>query len=195
MAQVGPAMKWLRKKRVLLLLFISFVALLYLSSNWMTMLYPIYYKDEIRKHAAHYKVDPFLVASIIRVETNFKPGKESKKGALGIMQLMPDTANWAMDMAKLPSMNLLNVKNEVDANIQLGTWYIQSLHKEMDGNPIAAIAAYNAGPGNVKNWINKGMWDGTYENVKSIPVGETRHYVQRVIYYYNQYTDVYKDGF
>jgi len=195
MAQVGPTMKWLRKKRVLLLLFISFVALLYLSSNWMTLLYPIYYKDEIRKHAAHYKVDPFLVASIIRVETNFKPGKESKKGALGIMQLMPDTANWAMDMAKLPSVNLMNVKNEVDANIQLGTWYIQSLHKEMDGNPIAAIAAYNAGPGNVKNWINKGMWDGTYENVKSIPVGETRHYVQRVIYYYNQYTDVYKDGF
>lgn len=195
MEQVGSAMKWLRKKRVLLLLFISFVALLYLSSNWMTLLYPIYYKDEIRKHAAHYKVDPFLVASIIRVETNFKPGKESKKGALGIMQLMPDTANWAMDMAKLPSVNLLNVKNEVDANIQLGTWYIQSLHKEMDGNPIAAIAAYNAGPGNVKNWINKGMWDGTYENVKSIPIGETRHYVQRVIYYYNQYTDVYKDGF
>lgn len=195
MEQVGFAMKWLRKKRVLLLLFISFVALLYLSSNWMSLLYPIYYKDEIRKHAAHYKVDPFLVASIIRVETNFKPGKESKKGALGIMQLMPDTANWAMDMAKLPSMNLSNVKNEVDANIQLGTWYIQSLHKEMDGNPIAAIAAYNAGPGNVKNWINKGMWDGTYENVKSIPIGETRHYVQRVIYYYNQYTDVYKDGF
>lgn len=195
MEQVGSEMKWFRKKRVLLLLFISFVALLYLSSNWMTLLYPIYYKDEIRKHAAHYKVDPFLVASIIRVETNFKPGKESKKGALGIMQLMPDTANWAMDMAKLPSVNLLNVKNEVDANIQLGTWYIQSLHKEMDGNPIAAIAAYNAGPGNVKNWINKGMWDGTYENVKSIPIGETRHYVQRVIYYYNQYTDVYKDGF
>lgn len=195
MGQAGSVMRWLRKKRVLLLLFVSFVALLFLSSNWMILLYPIHYKDEIRKHAAYYEVDPFLVASIIRVETNFKPGKESKKGALGIMQLMPDTANWAMEMAKLPSVNLLNVKNEVDANIQLGTWYIQNLHKEMDGNPIAAIAAYNAGPGNVKNWINKGMWDGTYENVKSIPIGETRHYVQRVIYYYNQYTDVYKDGF
>ena len=63
------------------------------------------------------------------------------------MQLMPDTANWAMEMAKLPSVNLLSVKNEVDANIQLGTWYIQNLHKEMDGNPIAAIAAYNAARG------------------------------------------------
>ncbi|GAB6926618.1 lytic transglycosylase domain-containing protein [Paenibacillus sp. JCM 10914] len=188
-------MRWLRKKRVLLLLFISFVALLFLSSNWMVLLYPIHYKDEIRKHAVHYEVDPFLVASIIKVETNFKTGKESKKGALGIMQLMPDTANWAMDMAKLPAVTLQHVRNEADANIQLGTWYIQKLHQEMDGNPIAAIAAYNAGPGNVKNWINKDMWDGTYDNVKSIPIGETRHYVQRVIYYYNQYTDLYKDGF
>lgn len=188
-------MKWLRKKRVLLLLFVSFVGVLFLSSNWMALLYPIEYRDEIRKHADYYDVDPFLVASIIRVETNFKPGKESKKGALGIMQLMPDTANWAMEMAKLPSVTLSSVKNEVDTNIQLGTWYIQNLHQEMDGNPIAAIAAYNAGPGNVKNWIKKGMWDGTYENVKRIPVGETRHYVQRVIYYYNQYTSVYNDQF
>ncbi|GAE06965.1 soluble lytic murein transglycosylase precursor [Paenibacillus sp. JCM 10914] len=112
-------MRWLRKKRVLLLLFISFVALLFLSSNWMVLLYPIHYKDEIRKHAVHYEVDPFLVASIIKVETNFKTGKESKKGALGIMQLMPDTANWAMDMAKLPAVTLQHVRNEADANIQL----------------------------------------------------------------------------
>ncbi|MEK3734117.1 MULTISPECIES: lytic transglycosylase domain-containing protein [Paenibacillus] len=186
-------MRWLRKKRVLLLLLISFLSLLFLTSNWMSLLYPIHYKDEIRKHASYYDVDPFLVASIIRVETNFKPGKESKKGALGIMQLMPDTANWAMEMAKLPASSLDNVKHEVDVNIQLGTWYIRNLYQQMDGNPIAAIAAYNAGPGNVKNWLSKGTWDGSYENVKSIPFGETRHYVQRVIYYYNQYTSIYDE--
>lgn len=184
-------MRWLRKKRVLLLLLVSFVALLFLNSNWMTWIYPIYYKDEIRKHADHYNVDPFLVASIIRVETNYKPGKESKRGALGIMQLMPDTANWAMEMAKLPSVTMDSVKHEAGANIQLGTWYIKRLHEEMDGNPVAVIAAYNAGPGNVRSWIRKGLWDGTFDNVKNIPVGETRHYVQRVIYYYNQYTEVY----
>ena len=185
-------MKWLLKKRVLLVLLVSFVAFLFLSSSWMTWLYPIYYKNEIRKHADYYEVDPFLVASIIRVETNYKPGKESSKGALGIMQLMPDTASWAMEMAKLPSVTMDSVKDEADPNIQLGTWYIKKLHEQMDGNPIAAIAAYNAGPGNVKSWISKGLWDGSYENVKDIPIGETRHYVQRVLYYYNQYTDVYE---
>ena len=82
--QVGSSMKWLRKKSRFCCL--SLCSALYLSSNWMTLLYPIHYKDEIRKHAAYYEVDPFLVASIIRVETNFKPGKESKKGALGIMR-------------------------------------------------------------------------------------------------------------
>lgn len=187
------SLRWLRKKRVLLPLLISFIAVLFLSNIWMTWLYPIYYKDQIRKHAIHYEVDPFLVASIIRVETNYKPGKESKVGALGIMQLMPDTANWAMEMAKLPSVTMDSIKHEADANIQLGTWYIKKLHDQMDGNPIAAIAAYNAGPGNVRSWLKKGLWDGTYENVKDIPVGETRHYVQRVIYYYNQYTDVYDE--
>lgn len=192
MEQVVRIMSWLRKKRVLLVLLISFIAVLFLNNIWMTWLYPIYYKDQIREHAVHYEVDPFLVASIIRVETNYKPGKESKRGALGIMQLMPDTANWAMEMAKLPSLTMESVKHEANANIQLGTWYIKKLHDEMDGNPIAAIAAYNAGPGNVRSWIKKGLWDGTYENVKNIPVGETRHYVQRVIYYYNQYTDVYE---
>lgn len=182
---------WLRKKRVLLPLLISFIAVLFLSNVWMTWIYPIYYKEQIRKHSIHYEVDPFLVASIIRVETNYKPGKESKVGALGIMQLMPDTAQWAMEMANLPTVTLDDLKHEADANIQLGTWYIKKLHEQMDGNPIAAIAAYNAGPGNVRSWMKKGLWDGTYENVKDIPVGETRHYVQRVVYYYNQYTEVY----
>ncbi len=191
MEKVIQIMSWLRKKRVLLVLLVSFIAILFMNDIWMKWFYPIHYKDEIRKHAIHYDVDPFLVASIIRVETNFKPGKESKKGALGIMQLMPDTATWAMEMAKLPTISLESVKHETDANIQLGTWYIKKLHDDLDGNPIAAIAAYNAGPGHVRSWIKKGIWDGTYEDVKNIPFGETRHYVQRVIYYYNQYTDVY----
>ncbi|KGE16313.1 lytic transglycosylase domain-containing protein [Paenibacillus wynnii] len=184
-------MKYLRKKRVLLLLFIGFTAILFLSTNWMSWFYPIYYKDEIRKHSQTYNIDPFLVAAIIRVETNYKTGRESKKGALGLMQLMPDTANWALEKAKLPDVSLERLKQEPSANIELGTWYLRSLSRQFDGNRIAVIAAYNAGPGNVQRWLKQGAWDGTEEAVKSIPIGETRHYVQRVIYYYEQYTEIY----
>lgn len=184
-------MKFLRKKRVLLLLFLGFVVVLFFNTNWMTWFYPIHYKENIREQAERYEVDPFLIASIIRVESNFKLGKESKKGALGLMQLMPDTANWAMEKAKLPEVTLDHIKHEPEASIEIGSWYLRNLSDQFKGNRIAVIAAYNAGPGKVDGWLKKGVWDGTYDTVKSIPIGETRHYVQRVIYYYNQYTHIY----
>ncbi|MBW4082306.1 lytic transglycosylase domain-containing protein [Paenibacillus sp. S150] len=186
-------MKWLRKKRVLLLLFIGFTAILFLSTNWMSWFYPIYYKNEIRTHSLTYEMDPFLVAAIIRVETNYKTGRESKKGAIGLMQLMPDTAKWALEKAKLPDVSLERLKEEPSANIELGTWYLSSLSRQFEGNRIAVIAAYNAGPGKVQRWLAEGDWDGTEAAVKNIPIGETRHYVQRVIYYYGQYTEIYNE--
>lgn len=70
----------------------------------MSWFYPIYYKEEIRKHSSTYTVDPYLIAAIIRVETNYKTGRESRKGAIGLMQLMPDTAKWALEQAKLPDV-------------------------------------------------------------------------------------------
>ncbi|ULO05845.1 lytic transglycosylase domain-containing protein [Paenibacillus sp. 19GGS1-52] len=186
-------MKWLRKKRVLLLLFVGFTAILFLSTNWMSWFYPIYYKEEIRKHSITYEMDPFLVAAIIRVETNYKTGRESKKGALGLMQLMPDTAKWALEMAKLPDVSLVQLKEKPSENIELGTWYLSNLSRQFEGNRTAVIAAYNAGPGNVKHWLEEGSWDGTEATVKNIPIGETRHYVQRVLYYYDQYTEIYSE--
>lgn len=186
-------MSWLRKKRVLLLLFIGFTGVLFLTTNWMSWFYPIAYKDEIRKHSKTYEIDPFLVAAIIRAETNFKTGQESRKGAIGLMQLMPDTAKWAMEKAKLPDVSMDRLKHEPSANIELGAWYISSLSRQFDGNLMAVIAAYNAGPGKVQSWLKKGAWDGTEDGIKDIPYGETRHYIQRVMHYYNQYQEIYKE--
>ncbi|MBY0201772.1 lytic transglycosylase domain-containing protein [Paenibacillus cucumis (ex Kampfer et al. 2016)] len=184
-------MKILRKKRVLLIMFVSFVLVLFLNTNWMAWFYPIEYKEEIRAQSQSYEVDPFLIASIIRVETNFKTSKESKRGAIGLMQLMPDTANWILEQAKIPDTSLEELKHEPGRNIQLGTWYLRNLSDQFSGNEIVMIAAYNAGPGKVSSWLKNGVWDGTLETVKDIPFGETRHYVQRVIYYYNQYVKIY----
>lgn len=188
-------LNWLRKKRVLLLLFLGFTAILFLSTNWMSWFYPIYYKEEIRRHSSTYEVDPYLIAAIIRVETNYKTGRESKKGAIGLMQLMPDTAKWALEQAKLPDVSMSRLKNEPSANIELGAWYLHTLSDEFDGNRTAVIAAYNAGPGKVQRWLKEGSWNGSEGDIKSIPFGETRHYVQRVIYYYNQYTEIYGNVF
>lgn len=184
-------MKILRKKRVLLLMFVSFVLVLFLNTNWMAWFYPIHYKEEIRAQSQSYEVDPFLIASIIKVETNFKTSKESKRGAIGLMQLMPDTANWILEQAKIPDTSLEELKHEPERNIQLGTWYLRNLSDQFNGNEAVMIAAYNAGPGKVSSWLRDGVWDGSFDTVKDIPFGETRHYVQRVIYYYNQYVKIY----
>ncbi|MEC0248991.1 lytic transglycosylase domain-containing protein [Paenibacillus chitinolyticus] len=181
-------MKLLRKKRVFALLLLGFVFLLFSNGLFIgQMIYPIHYREEIRQNAVQYQVDPFLIAAIIKVETNFNHDRESKKGAVGIMQLMPDTAEWIRETSNTKSADFRDPKH----NIQLGSWYLAWLNKQYKGNWLYSIAAYNAGQGNVSKWKNNGVWDGTEETINKIPFGETRHYVQRVLYYQQKFKKLY----
>ncbi|RXZ81170.1 lytic transglycosylase domain-containing protein [Paenibacillaceae bacterium] len=184
----------LRKKRIFLLLLVIVLIVLFVNSSWIAKwMYPIHYRDDIRVSATNYGVDPYLVAAVIRSETNYKTGKESSKGALGIMQIMPDTAGWIAEQAKFTNISLDDVHHRADIGIEMGTWYLRSLIRQFDNNEIAAIAAYNAGPGNVRNWLRKGVWDGEAATTSQIPFGETRHYLQRVLYYHNKYKTLYEE--
>jgi len=187
-------MKRLLRKRVFLVLVVALLAVLFFKSDWMSRwMYPIHFMDEIRISAKNHDVEPQLIAAIIRAETNYKTGAVSKKGAVGIMQVMPDTADWIVKQAGFKGVTIKSVAHQADVGIELGTWYLQSLNQQFKGNRVAVIAAYNAGPGAVKRWLNEGKWDGKQESISNIPYGETRHYVQRVIYYYNKYMDLYPD--
>lgn len=180
------------KKRFFLILIIALLTVLFLKSDWLaTWMYPIHYEEDIKASASNYGMEPHLVAAIIRTESNFETGRESRKGALGLMQLMPDTAHWVVEQAGFDSVNDEILRHRADVSIEVGTWYLNSLHRQFDHNPVAAVAAYNAGPGNVRKWLDSGQWDGAMKTVKEIPFGETRHYVQRVFYYYNKYKDLY----
>ena len=180
------------KRKRLFLLFILVVFLFFMINKQISLFYPIEYKEQIRRYATTYHVDPFLVASIIKVETNFKTNQTSSKGALGIMQLMPTTAFWISHKLNIKEIGLNKIQNNVDTNIQLGTWYIHHLFHVFKGNPIAVTAAYNAGPNQVKKWMKEGIWDGKEQSIKHIPFGQTRHYVKRVCYYYSKYKNIYK---
>ncbi|MGO4495845.1 lytic transglycosylase domain-containing protein [Paenibacillus sp. 2RAB27] len=186
-------MTFFRKKRMFALLLIIFVMVLFMNSGIIgRKLYPIYFQQEIKQSAAKHKIDPFLIAAIIRVETNYKYHLESSKGALGLMQLMPDTADWIVESSNLGPHTQEDLLR-VDINIYLGSWYLNWLIKHYNGNLVYAIAAYNAGQGNVNKWKNGNVWDGSEDNIRDIPFGETRHYVQRVLYYYEKYTKLYTD--
>ncbi|WP_337099077.1 lytic transglycosylase domain-containing protein [Paenibacillus sp. YIM B09110] len=187
-------MKVLLRKRVVLVLLLGLIAILFLKSDWLgEYMYPVYYKDDIRASASNYGLEPHLVAAVIRTESNYKTSSQSVKGAVGLMQMMPNTAKDVVRRAGFTEVTEDMLKQRADVSIELGSWYLSSLHQRFDQNSIAAIAAYNAGPTRVSEWLNTGEWDGKLETVKQIPYGETRHYVQRVIYYYNKYKELYPD--
>ncbi|MFC5649143.1 lytic transglycosylase domain-containing protein [Paenibacillus solisilvae] len=182
------------KKRFLLVIVIVLLAMLFLKSDWMNRwLYPIHYQDDIQISAGNYQLEPHLLAAIIRVETNYSADAVSKKGAIGIMQLMPDTAEWIVQKGGFTNVTNESLSSRADISIEVGSWYLKSLNDQFKDNKYVVIAAYNAGPGKVSRWLEDGTWDGQLETVDQIPYGETRHYVQRVIYYYNKYKRLYPD--
>lgn len=162
-------------------------------------MYPIGYQEPIQQAASLSNVDPLLIASVIRVESKFEKGDVSHAGAIGLMQLMPTTAVWIVSemqkngetshygITSLPN-NALAVP---ETNIRLGSWYLQYLYQQFNGNQVAAIAAYNAGPKRVHQWLDSHTWDGQLRTITEIPVGETRHFVDRVFYNYNLYQRIY----
>ncbi|MCL6548259.1 MAG: lytic transglycosylase domain-containing protein [Alicyclobacillus sp.] len=189
---------------------ISFVLLLLVvwlitSNPFWRWMYPIGYQATIQTASRYTNVDPLLIASVIRVESKFHRTDVSHAGAVGLMQLMPDTARWiAQKMDNEPGA-AGPVKHEValvaagqeallarpDVNIQLGSWYIQYLTKRFAGNEVAAVAAYNAGPKRVEDWLRQKVWNGELASITDIPVGETRHFVDRVFYNYALYKRIY----
>lgn len=180
-----------RRKRWFALVLVILVLILFYQSDWMgRMIYPIRYREEIEVASANVGVDPYLVAAVIRVESNFRPDRESSKGAMGVMQVMPDTAQWMFERENFGSYRLKDL-SKPELNIQVGTAYLGLLHQQFQYDQVKAVASYNAGPGNVNKWLSNEVWDGRLETADDIPFGETRRYVNKVMYYYKKYLDLY----
>ncbi|MFM1654240.1 lytic transglycosylase domain-containing protein [Brevibacillus sp. B_LB10_24] len=182
-----------RRAAVLLLLLLGVFLLINTPFIWKWM-YPVKYQPEIKLAAERFNVDPMLILAVIRTESAFEPKRVSKKGAVGLMQLMPDTANWIIKQAKFQGL-AMEYLDDPKVNIDIGTWYLSYLLKQFDGDKVLALAAYNAGPGSVNKWLTQEIWDGSRERVEDIPYGETRHYVQRVLYYQEKYQKIYHNDF
>ena len=151
------------------------------------MAYPFDYRDVVVSAAEKEEVSPSLVASVILAESKYKNSAESETGALGLMQLMPDTARWVAQQMGHSNYTDRQLK-EPEINIQLGTWYLGYLLKEFNGDEVQALAAYNAGRGHVESWIKEKNWNGM---VDTIPFPETRMYVKTVLTYQERYEALY----
>jgi len=168
------------QKRALAGLIAVLIVLIIIVGGYMFILkrFPMDHADIIGRYAAEYGLEPSLVAGVVSTESSFDADAESHAGAVGLMQLMPDTAEWIagkMDMDDY-SEELLN---DEETNISMGCWYLAYLLKRFDGNKVNALAAYNAGPGKVDEWLKDESYarDGELCN---IPYKETADYVVRV---------------
>jgi len=144
------------------------------------ILFPEPYWETIQAEAAKNHLDPYLVASLIRQESEFNPGAVSHANAYGLMQMLPSVGkSMAREegLGQFQSFHLL----DPETNIRLGTRYLRKTLDKFGGVTEYALAAYNAGDSRVEEWQAAGPYQGIDEFVESIPFTETREYVEAIL--------------
>ena len=136
---------------------------------WERLWYPLRYEHIVRGHAHNYSLDPALLAAVIYQESKFKADARSRSGAIGLMQLLPDTAKGIALHTGGTRFRVLDLYDP-ELNVRYGAWYLRHLIRKY-GNEKTALAAYNAGQDNVDRWRRSG---------RGIQFSETRAYVDRV---------------
>lgn len=155
------------------------------SATVWGVIYPLAFREDVAKNSAANAIPESLVWAIMRTESNYMPAALSPVGAVGLMQIMPATAE---SMSKGDSKRLTHP----DLNIKLGTRHLRDLLESHDKNLTLAVAAYNAGAGNVKKWVKNYGNLPQDEFVESIPFKETREYVKKVVSSMELYQRLYR---
>ena len=146
-------------------------------------LFPSLYERQVERYSDEYGVPKNLIMAIIKAESNFTKDAVSEKGAKGLMQIMDETGEWCAKEIGISEPDLF----DVETNIRIGTFYISHLIKMYDGNTETAIAAYNAGFGNVDKWLKDGTLSTDGKNLSSVPFEETDKYIKKVMLYKKVY--------
>ena len=149
-------------------------------------LFPFPYFQTIMTDARQQAINPLLTVSVMRKESTFDPKIDSHVGAVGLMQIIPHTADW---IARQEQINDYDLTHPTD-NIQMGTWYLAHNHQRYQDNSLHAIASYNAGTGNVNRWVQNFSQDPD-RFVEQIPFVETKDYVEGVFGNYWNYLRLY----
>lgn len=144
---------------------------------------PLRHEDVIRQQAAEKEVDAALIAAVIYSESKFS-NQESSAGARGLMQITPEAAKFIEKQSGGTTFKLEDL-SDPEINIRYGTFLLHELLERYEGDEAAALAAYNAGPGNADKW------GGADLKVEDIPFPETRAYVEEVLEKRDEYRQKY----
>ena len=153
--------------------------------------YPLTYEAEIRESAERFALDPARVAAVIYCESSFRADAQSSVGALGLMQIMPDTGAW---IAKKMGDEAFTTEKLQDpaTNILYGCWYLDYLNGRFDGDFTKVTAAYHAGGGKVDEWLKSEAYSADGTTLSVLPDNATGRYVEKVRAVYEKYKEIMK---
>ncbi len=183
---------WYRVIPMALVLLFGIASFLYsyAPAPLLRLLYPLSYEDQILSSSTSHGVDPYLVCAVIDTESSWDSDAKSQSGARGLMQLMPETAQDMVDLGLVDASYDSSNLEDATTNIEFGCAYLSYLISFFNGSTEKAIAAYNAGMGNVMAWSQE---ESSLE--ESIKFPETQAYLARVINAQDRYQDLYPQNF
>ena len=156
------------------------VPLAALPERFWKLAFPLPYRQALEQNSRERSLDPFLVAALIRQESEFNPQAVSRARAYGLTQVLPSTGReLSRQLGVRPFTSSLLFKPDI--NLKLGTYYLRQLLDQLGGDWEATLAAYNAGKTRVLNWRTWRRFEEPAEFIESIPFSETRNYVQMVL--------------
>ncbi len=180
------------KKSIIWRIIIIVLVIFSVSVIGIYRLYPKAYQAIVYHYANQYEVDPLLVYAIIRTESRYNANAVSRSGAKGLMQIMDRTGAWGAKQIQMDNYSH-DILFKPEVNVQIGCWYISKLLEQYQGDLETALAAYNAGTGNVAKWRSDTRYSSDGQRIDHIPFKETELYVERVLFHYKVYKCLYRD--
>lgn len=176
----------------LLILVLAFVWFFFYGGKSMLLqyFYPIRYEEYVEKYSNEYELDKYLVYAVIQTESKFDPNAKSDVGAVGLMQLMEETAKECNEKAEF-GYNIPDELENPEVNIRIGCYYLNRLLKIFDDNKELALIAYNGGLGNVEKWLDNEEYSDGQGGLNITPYQETNDYVDKVLRSYKRYREIY----
>lgn len=176
-----------KKRRILICLILILCLPALLATPFFKWLFPFAYRDVVIAYSHDCELPLSLVCGVIWCESRFCPEAKSPAGAYGLMQLTPATFGEIAEELGLPPCSDIF---DPAVNIRCGTYYLKTLLKRFP-EPSTALAAYNAGIGNVSSWLADPRYSHDGRTLHTIPFPETREYVKRVLFVQKIYENLY----
>ena len=155
------------------------------------LVYPLRYEQELLSAAEEFSIDPCLLAALVYCESSFRADAVSSVGAIGLMQIMPETGEWLSGKAEPPAPYTTDALYDPATNLRLGCWYLDFLRDRYDGRWQEALTAYIAGQGQVDRWLEDPSLSADGETLDVIPGNDVKEYAAKVLRTHEKYKALY----